>query len=221
MPVHEAVHRAGTRTHPSLAGRPIRCSRYSGSVACISRRMSAALLVAAPALRCPVPAEIPNPHSLQPEAANVVLVEGALGAVVEDRVGVQEHADRGDVVVPRPACPVETRLPPTTCHGWSGSAMMMRSSCTRGLRSTTTSNCARSMLWSASATAARAPVIHGASDAVPAGMPCGTSRANDLRKRASSTAASVGERLGGGGAQGDRGRGGFRDRLDRGRREGG
>ena len=97
MPVHEAVHRGG-HAHAPLAGRPADPLLQVFGIRRVHEQANvSALLVAAPALRCPVPAEIPNPHSLQPEAANVVLVEGALGAVVEDRVGVQEHADRGDV----------------------------------------------------------------------------------------------------------------------------
>src|SRR5206468_1608054 len=56
----------------------------------------------APALGRGLPAEVPDPHAFEPEAADPVLVEGALRAVVENRLSMGEHPGGGDVVVEPP-----------------------------------------------------------------------------------------------------------------------
>ena len=51
-----------------------------------------------PPSRGGLPAEVPHAHPLQAQTANMVFVEGAEGAVVEDAISVQEYPDRRDEI---------------------------------------------------------------------------------------------------------------------------
>src|SRR5260370_23189413 len=134
------------RTQPSEPARPIRRSSVAGSVACNSRR----ILPTPPGGPQPLsagPTEIPDPRALDPEAPDVVFIEGSLGPPVQDPPRVREDAGRRQKVLISPrGRPVDTLLPPRLCHGPSGRAKTIRICCTRGLRSTTTSSCGRSIL---------------------------------------------------------------------------
>src|ERR1700730_8922373 len=68
-----------------------------------------------PALSGALPADIPDAHSLEPEAANVLSIECALGAPVEDQIGVQEHAGGREVMV----------APPRLAGGYSRAAQAL------------------------------------------------------------------------------------------------
>src|SRR5262249_10266913 len=52
-----------------------------------------------PAFRCALPAEIPDAHPLNPQTANVLGIECALGSPVEDKIGMQKDTGGSEVVV--------------------------------------------------------------------------------------------------------------------------
>jgi len=58
-----------------------------------------ACLARLPAFCRDLPAEIPNAHSFEPETADMLSIEGPLGAPIEDRIGMQKSAGGSEVMV--------------------------------------------------------------------------------------------------------------------------
>ena len=97
--VEKAVHRAGD-THAAFGGGAAEAGFEQSGVGGVHLQADVtAGIVRVPALHRPLPAEIPHAHAGETEAADMVFVVGALGAEIEDRVGVGEDADGGDVIV--------------------------------------------------------------------------------------------------------------------------
>src|SRR6516225_7689312 len=58
-----------------------------------------AFLTCSPALGSALPAKIPDAHALEPKPANMLFIECALGAPVEDRIRVEKDPGRREVVI--------------------------------------------------------------------------------------------------------------------------
>src|SRR5262245_16839243 len=99
--VEEPVH--GRRNaHASPRGRTAETLFEIVRIGRMQKKPDLAFLTRPPTLGRELPTEIPYAHPFEPETADVLRIECAFGAPVEDRIRMQKNAGRRQVVVAAP-----------------------------------------------------------------------------------------------------------------------